>query len=472
MIRLLPPRGRRSTAHRSSARVAIMTALVVIGTLAVGGASAQDAAPVNWPKLESSDGFKKFLDQAKKGEFDATARAFLERVALPQLGVEGNRKQIERVRRRMREMLLNGRTIEPAAFDQIAKSAVDSLTAQARNPQLEPVVAINAMLLVGEIRGKDDRPWAGAAESLANAMADAKLPLAVRIAAAAGLAKQVEASRTAAAPDPALMQAAAKPLQAVVSTPVSAADAAAGNWLVARALDMLPAVAPKASPETATALQGILNDASRPVDVRVRAAAVLGATADPGAMIDAVAAIAAVHKLAIEALEADVATAAERVMKARLSGQPMMPMGGRGFDGGVAPGMAGSAFGGEFGGAGAAPAEELPIDLLVVRRDAWRLMTLANAVASGDGSTGLVSLATGDAVARGQALAKTLRDSASALDQSPDATVIKQAITDLERLGRVAAPAAAGVPAAGTPAAAGQPAAEKPAANDPFGAGN
>jgi hypothetical protein len=467
MIRPLPPRGRRSTAQRSSAWAAIVTAIAVVAALAGGVTSAQDAPPANWPKVEASEDFKKFLDQAKKGEFDASSRAFLERMALPQLGVEGNRKQIERVRRRMREMLLNGRTIEPAAFDQIARAAVDALTAQARNPQVEPVVAINAMLLVGEIRGKDDRPWAGAAQPLAAAMADAKLPLAVRVAAAAGLAKQVDASRTAAAPDPGLMQAAAKPVQAVVAAPVSTADAAAGNWLVARALDMLPAVAPKATPESAAALQGILNDASRPIDIRVRAAAALGATAAPGATIDAGAAIATVHRLAIEALEADVATAAERVMKARLSGQPMMPMGGRGYEGGAAPAMGGSAFGGEFGGAAAAPAEELPIDALVVRRDAWRLMTLANAVSSGDGSTGLVSLATGDAVARGQTLAQTLRDSATALDQSPDATVVKQALTDLERLGRVAAPAAAG-----TPAAAGQPAADKPVANDPFGTGN
>lgn len=472
---MIPPSpqrgGPRSIASRSSSWAAIVTAVAVITALAGGVASAQDAPPANWSKVEASDDFKKFLDQAKKGEFDASSRAFLERMALPQLGVEGNRKQIERIRRRMREMLLNGRTIEPAAFDQIAKAAVDWLTAQARNPQVEPVVAVNAMLLVGEIRGKDDRPWAGAAQPLATAMADAKLPLAVRVAAAAGLAKQVDASRTA-APDPGLMQAAAKPVQAVISAPVSTADAAAGNWLVARALDMLPAVAPKASPETATALQGILNDAVRPVDVRVRAAAAMGATAAPGATIDAGAAITAVHRLAIEALEADVATAAERVMKARLSGQPMMPMGERGYDG-AAPGMAGSAFGGEFGGGGVAPADEIPIDLLVVRRDAWRLVTLANAVSSGDGSTGLVSLATGDAVARGQALAQTLRDSAMALDQSPDATAVKQAIADLERLGRVAAPAAAGVPAAAsTPAAAGQPAADKPAANDPFGAGN
>jgi hypothetical protein len=449
----------RSTGDRCRFHATIVMAIALTVAGRAGGATAQDPPQANWVKIEASDDFKKFQDQVKKGEFDATARAFLERVALPQLGAEGNRKQIERIRRRMRDVVLNARTIEPAAFEQLAKAAVDGLTAQARNPQVEPVVGVNAMLLVGEIRGKDDRPWAGAAQPLAAAMADAKLPPAIRVAAAAGLAKHLDAARTAATPDPALVQAAAKSLQMVVSSPALPADGAAGDWLVSRALDMLPAVTPKASPELAVALLGILSDASRPVDVRVRAAAALGTTASKDAGIDAAAAINAVQRLAVEALDADVTTAAERAMKARMSGQPMMPMGGRGYEGGPSP----SAFGGEFGGGGTGPIEEDPIEALVVRRDAWRRMTLANAVASADGSTGFAALATGDAAARGQTLAQTLRDSANALDQTPDAAAVKQALADLQRLGRAAAPA---------PAAAPQPAADRPAQNDPFGAGN
>lgn len=437
---------------------------------AMGTATAQEAAQLTWSKVEASEDSKKFQEQLKKGEFDAASKAFLERVALPQLAAEGNRKQIERIRRRMRDVLLNGRTAEPTAFEQVAQAAVDWLTAQARNPQVEPVVAVNAMLLAGEIRGKDDRAWAGSAAALAAAMADAKLLPAVRVAAAAGLAKHVDAARAATGADAALAQAAAKPVLAVVATPVPPAAGAAGDWLLARALDMLPTLVPKASAETAAAIQAVMLDASRPLDVRVRAAAALGATATPESKVDADAAAAAIQGLAIAALEADVEAAAERAMKARMSGQPMTSMGGRGFDGGAPPGFTDTAFSGEFGNAGGAATVEDPIDTLVIRRDAWRLMTLANALASPDGTSGLASLATAAAAPRVRAAADALRQSAQALDQTPDAAVVKQTLADLQRLARPAA--AAGAASGSGPAATPQPAVQQPAAGDPFGAGN
>jgi len=431
-------------------------------------ARAQDAAQYpTWSKLEASAEAKDYAERLKKGEFDAASQAFLERVALPQLAAEGNRKTIERTRRRMREMLLGERTADAAALEKACGVAAGWLAAQARNKQLDPVVQVNAMLMVGELRGKDGRPWPAAAATLAAAAADPTCPAAVRVAAAAGLARHLDAARAAGGPDAGLAATATKSLLAIITAAPAAADGAAGDWLVSRALDMLPAALPKATPEAAAAVAKILEDASRPIDVRVRAATVLGATATAESSIDAARSIAAIRGVATAALKGDLLTAAERAMSRRMSGQasPMMP-------GGFAVGMpefAGAPFPGQQGGfgegVGFAPVGD-PIDLLVVRRDAWRLVTLANAISDATGSRGLATLAAGPAAAQATTLAQALRAAAASLQQMPDAATMKQALTSLEQ-----APVAPGTATPSKPAgtAAAAEAAEPPA-NDPFGA--
>jgi len=439
-------------------RVATL-AIAISGTLAAPTHAQNEPQFSTWAKVEGSEDAKKYFEQLKKGEFDAGAKAFLERVALPQLAAEGNRRQIERVRRRMRDTLLNEKTAEASALGQAGKVAADWLVAQARNPQADAAVRVNAMLLVGELRGKDGRPWNGAVEPLADAMSDPKLPTGVRVAAAAGLARHVDSAKAAGAPDPALSQAALKPLLGVITAPASATDAAAADWLVARALDMLPAVEAKASPETAAALMGILADAGRPVDVRVRAAAALGAAATPDSRVDAGDAIAKIRTLAAEALKADLVAAAERSLTARLSGQPIAPAMQPGFPGGV----------GEFGAAPGTTAVDDPMEPLVVRRDAWRLGKLATAVATPDGAAGLAALLDDAAATRAKTVAATLRESATALDESPDTAAVKEVLAAIERLAQAAAPARPGAP---KPAAAAPGGAAAPPANDPFGTGN
>lgn len=453
------PRHPMPLPHR---RVVMLLAYAAVGIAVTTSAPtfAQDEPQFStWAKVEGSDDAKKYVDQIRKGEFDAGSKAFLERIALPQLAVEGNRRQIERIRRRMRDVLLNEKTTEAAALDKAAKTAADWLVAQARNPQAEPVARVNAMLLVGEIRGKDGRPWNGAIGPLATVMGDAALPAGVRVAAAAGLAKHVDAAKAAGTPDPGLAEMATKPLITVIASPASAADGAAGDWLVSRALDMLPTVAAKSTPEVAAALMAILADGGRPIDVRVRAAAALGATATTTSNIDAGEAVAKIRSLAAEGLKADIASATERALTARISGQPMMPMAAPGL---MPPGFPGA--GGEFGAG--VPVDD-PIDSLVVRRDAWRLMKLATAVATADGTAGLASLLADDTAARAKSIAKTLQESAISLDQSPDAAAMKQAFAAIERLGQAAGPRA---PPTAKPAAA--PATAPATGSDPFGAGN
>ena len=484
---------RHPTAPRISGGTSVMNVsrhpLVIVAAVALwtaASALAQDEPQfATWEKAEAADEAKKYVEQLKKGEFDAAAQAFLEQIALPQLAIDGNRKTIERKRRRMREVLLNEKLAEAAALEKASRAAVDWLVAQARNPQVDPAVRVNAMLFVGELRGKDGRPWPAATAALSGAAADAKLPAGVRVAAVAGLARHVDAARSAGGGDPQVAQATAKSLLTIIAAAPSATDGAASDWLVSRALDMVTVVMPQATPEAAAAIAAILDDASRAVDVRVRAAAALGTMATADATINAARAVAVIHGLAVEAVKADLATAAERAIAARMSGQPvpgMMPGGieggGVGFPGGGFPGGGGGfpgggggfpGGGGEFGGD--AGVSDDPIDALVVRRDAWRLMTLANAVEVADGSRGLATLLAADAADGAKTIAKVLREAAVSLDQSPDATSLKQALADIER----AAPAAAGpvVPkpaaAAGDPPAAGGVPA---AANDPFNTGN
>ena len=480
---------RHPTVPRISGGTSVMNVsrhpLVIVAAVALwtaASALAQDEPQfATWEKAEAADQAKKYVEQLKKGEFDAAAQAFLEQIALPQLALDGNRKTIERTRRRMREVLLNEKLAEAAALEKASRAAVDWLVAQARNPQVDPAVRVNAMLFVGELRGKDGRPWPGATAALSGAAADAKLPAGVRVAAVAGLARHVDAARVAGGGDPQLAQATAKSLLTIMTAAPSEADGAASDWLVSRALDMAAVVMPQATPEAAAAIAAILDDASRAVDVRVRAAAALGTMATADATINAARAVAAIRGLAVEAVKADLATAAERAIAARMSGQPvpgmmpgMMPGGidggGVGFPGGGIPGGGGfPGGGGEFGGGAGVPDD--PIDALVVRRDAWRLMTLANAVEAADGSRGLATLLAADAADGAKAIAKVLREAAVSLDQSPDATSLKRALEDIERVAPAAAGPAVPKPAAAAgdpPAAGGVPA----AANDPFNTGN
>ena len=419
--------------HRHSI-LATITALAV--AMATAQAQEPPAAFSSWTKLEASEEMRGYIGKLKKGEFDDEARQFLETRILPQLAAEKNRPTIERVRRRLREVALGERESEAAALEKANAAAVTTLVAMARDPKADMLVRVNAMLLAGEVVGKDGKPWADVVTPLATAAADPQLDMGVRVAAIAGLAR-----RGAAAPE------AASKLLAIVSAP--AGTGGAGNdWLVSRALELLPSAIPTATPAAAGALLAVVEDDGRAIDVRVRAASALGATANPAAKVDVPRALAAIRGIAAAALTTDLAAAEDRALARELSGQS-----GAGMPGATS---------GEFGGVDTATKPTgAPIETLVVRRDAWRLATLADAVATADGAKGLVSLSPAAGKATATRLAAALRDWADALGQTPDAATMKQAIEALAKAGQTAAPKPA--PAAAKPA-------DAPPANDPFDA--
>ncbi|MCE9630730.1 MAG: hypothetical protein K8S94_08480 [Planctomycetia bacterium] len=420
-------------------------------------AVAQDEEPAfaSWSKVEATQEMRDYQAKLKKGEFDESARKFLETSILPQLAAEKNMPTIERVRRRLRDVALNERDADAAALDKANDTATRSLTTLARNPKAEPVVRINAMLLVGELRSKDGRPWPGAVPALAAAMADTKLALAVRVAAAAGLGRHAEAGR-AGGVDPAFQRETLPKLVAIVAVTPAPEDGAGGEWLVSRALEILPVAAPKASPQAAAALAKIVADAARPIDVRVRAAAALGTTVAADSNVDAGGIVAAIRGLALTALRSDLTASEDLEWSRRLGGQP--PPGQpdfakpTGFPGGLQPTPEPSG---------------PPMQPLVVRRDAWRLIRLADAILAEEGSGGLATLLAGPGKISAEQLATTLRAAGKSLDAAPDAAAVKNALEKIEQTA-----AAVQAPAAAAPAAATRPTApaatEKPAESDPF----
>jgi hypothetical protein len=102
--------------------------------------------------------------------------------------------------------------------------------------------------------------------------------------------------------------------------------------------------------------------------------------------------------------------------------------------------------------AGAAAMDQLAIPEQACRRDAWRLVALADAIAASNGTTGLATLL-GNAAGPATQLAAALRDGGMAIDQTPDEASVTAALAMLK------APA---TPAPTKPAAAA-PQTEQPA---------
>lgn len=459
---------------------AIGAVVVVLLGGSAGVATAQ--APKEWRLLEADPRMLEYRNKLREGNFDATSRAFLIDAALPQLTLPANRDTIDRVRRRIRESLVADASL-PTIVEFVGKLARDDSAA--------PFGRVNAMLLLGELTGRDRRPWPGATQPLAAALGDTKLPVAVRVAAAEGLAAHVAAAAKDLAPTvgPVLVE--------VAKTDPATADPVAVNWLVGRALRMLASMGPDAPAETPVAAAAILADDSRPLDVRVRAAAALGGSAIEGRTIDAAAGLRGIRDLAA------LIVREERTRAQRATAQASMGLAAGGFGdpsmGGYAdptmlggglpnlrppgPGMGtspGPGLGIPFGGSpegyamsptGMPAMTTSPVDesvQLAFKRAAWRLATLADALEAEGGRRGLVLVA-GPLQGDAKQMATVLRGAAMEIDAAPSKISIDKAFETIVGSKPTIKPAdgaPAGAPdnsapqATGTPAAPRQPAAE------------
>ena len=423
---------------------AFLTAGIMLTAAANGFGQDGDARFAGWAKVESAAETRNYREAMKGGgPFDQTARVFLEEIALPQLALEANRSTIERVRKRLREYLLADIANEKAA-DEAIKAAMAFMETLAGKDDADPVVRVNAMLLIGELQSMDRKPWQPAAAVLAAAVANADLPKAVRIAACVGLARHVEAAKGVAQEQQRMAEVAVPAITAILSEPaqepIAQPMAVENDWMAARCLSMLPQLGPL-SPATAAEVVRILNEDNRSINVRVRAATALAAAGGPDSKIDTAAVIQSIGALATSALEKDVAAADKLLLDRQYSGTSGQPQPG------MPPGLPGM---------GIDPTGQPTVEQLIpreaCRRAAWRLWVLAEAILTDDSKRG-VALLGGEASPAAVDLAQSLRRAAMDLDATPEESMLRQALADL----KPAAPAAK--TAEETPAAAGNPAA-------------
>ncbi len=441
--------------------------------IALGGllasALGQAAEYASLSQVESATETRTYTQQVRDKKFADSERAFLTGILLPQLAQEANRPAIGRTRQRIRELAV--RDAAPETLAQINAVLRDEMTRLAKDADAEPLLRINAILLLGELVGSDGRPWPEAAAGLVAMAADKAAPAALRIAAVTGLARHLAGAEGAAAP----AAAAEAPVVVELIKTRPEGDPVAADWLVARAIEMTAAIPP--SPALAAGLAAIVADETANIDLRVRAAAAAGRLASPDAGIDAAQLIGTIRSLAIAAIKADLAAAEDRRF-ARKLGSPESMAGGMAGEGGfgLAPpprggraegggGMFGGQFGGgEFGGqlggleSGLEPVDEDAVPTLACRRDAWRLFLLAEAIRPARSGPGLAGLLEGDAATAAADLATALRTAALDLDAQPEEATLTASLATLEAtaVGGKAAPAA-GRPAEGPmPPAGGQ----------------
>ncbi len=469
---------------------------------AASGITMADPSKAPWVKFEAAIE-KNYREPLKQGgNFETVVRDYLEKNVVPQLAVEDNRAIIERVRKRMRELLLGGIT-DDKAFESASAAAAEAMEAMARDADQLLPVRVNAMLFIGEMRQKDNRDgkaWPKAAEPLAKAAADGSLPAAVRIVAMAGLARQADTAKAAGDSKVAEFAKVARvAIQSILAEKPTGSDAVAVDWLTARALSILPGLTKNTPKELAATVAGILADESRPIDVRVRAAVALASIAGAKSEVDAVAEVKTVRELAVTALEAET-TAADRnrfedeyrvmvggrrrfVAKAAPAPDPVTPSydpsgvnlsapppgyPGSGSDPGATggatyPGMPGSMLPGMPGGT------DMIADYITepaCRRTAWRLHVLADAVLTEKGA-GIGSLPGAETEAAKE-LAELLREHAGIVNEELTEQSVRDALAALK--GEEPEPDAA--PAGDKPGAtkpAGKPGDSEPDPSSPFG---
>jgi hypothetical protein len=385
--------------------IILLAAAVAAGACAAGAARAEPKY-VGWTKVEACREIRELKEKLREGgQVDANARQFLEETALPQLALDENRATIERTRRRIRDLLL-GDLPDEKSFNEISLLIAEFMTALARDEQAEPVVRVNAMLLVGDLKGRNDKPWPPAALALAAAAGDKGLPDAVRIAALAGVGRHVAAGGG----DEAVAKTFGPPVFAILADPAPPGRAVEHDWLVSRALQLVPLLARPAPPKVAAAVAALLGDEARSIDLRVRAAAALGATADANSGVDAAAAVETIQRLAIAALESEEQAAATR----RFEDQYRRG----GVAAGAPPGMPALPPGMGFEGMAMPVVDPLSTPEQACRRAAWRLYTLGTAILTPDGKQGL-ALLLGDAAGPAKDLAEQFVKEGLTIDADP-----------------------------------------------------
>lgn len=401
-------------------------AMAALGVVAAGlneGAAASDYP--SWSRFESSAEAKAYQEslQSRGDSFDDKSRRVLVEQGLPQLGLEANAPDLPRLRARIRQVLLTD-IKNPTALAAANEAALDWLLERVQDEAMSPAARMNAVLLAGELRDADLLPAVAADTGLLKLAIDPKALPELRVAALRGLELRLAAGKATATPEErrrGVAELVVRLLPILTEVPAPA-NAAAIEWLqmqllamLSNGIDILEAKSVQAASEAAA---GILFDAGRRSDLRVRAASFLGQSATAGAKVDAVKAVEVIEKAAITMLDDDRLAAVRRRTE-----REYLTLAGGGLNAGMMAGPVEQPMDG-FGMPMTAVVEPSDLSEAACRRSAWRLVALATAI-DGGGSRRPVDAAApkglsalcGDDAASAIQLASTLRDAGLAVQE-------------------------------------------------------
>ena len=241
---------------------------------------------------------------------------------------EGGRDRLTRERETLAKDLFKGLPVGSPASKQAANEVVSHLTTIARSKTVDIIESVNAALLLGELQDPQQQLLVAATPALEELVLDDTATPAVRVAAMRGLSARGEALRSRSAGDTARKQATAllPTLTAVCTLGSDSLSPAGRNWLQERTLEMAAdLVGLTGDDKTAweplkTAALEFLEDDSRPINLRVRAATVVKAMARGGVELPIKTASEQINAIAVAAVRDDWDAIERQKLEDMLSG--------------------------------------------------------------------------------------------------------------------------------------------------------
>ena len=250
---------------------------------------------------------------------------------------EGARDRLTRERETLAKGLFKGLSSGSPAYKQATDEAVTHLTTIARSKTVDIIESVNAALLLGELQDSNQQPLVAATPALEELVLDDTVTPAVRVAALRGLTVRGEVLRSRSATDAARKQATAllPTLTAVCTLGNDSLPSTGRNWLQERTLELAADLVGLTGDDKAaweplkTAVLELLEDGSRPINLRVRAATVVKALASSGSELPSKTASDQITALAVAAVRDDWDAIERQKLEDMLSGttgQEVAPM--------------------------------------------------------------------------------------------------------------------------------------------------
>ena len=250
------------------------------------------------------------------------------------LFAEDSRDHLARERVELAEDLFKGLTIRSAAYKQATDEAVSHLTKTARSKTADIIESINAALLLGELQDPEKQLLVAATPVLEELVLDGTVIPAVRVAAMRGITNRGDALRSRSRTDAARKQATAllPTLTAICTLGNDSLPPAGRNWLQERTLELAADLVGLIGEDKAAyeplkaAVLKLLEDARRPINLRVRAATVVRALAPSGIELPLKTASEQITTIAVAAVREDWDAIERQKLEDLLSGTTRQEM--------------------------------------------------------------------------------------------------------------------------------------------------